>query len=511
MDSNNKQILFNTIVMYARLIITTIVGILTSRFVLQALGSSDYGLYSVVGGLIAMLNVLSTAMSTTTRRFINVEMGKETGNLNRVFNIIRNIHIGFAFFILIIAETIGLFYIYHYLNVEPGKLDDAVFVFQISTIAAIIGIINVPYQSLLEAFEKFTQVAILDIVRSLLMLAFVVLLIYSHGNVLRIYAIGMSSLTLFSLTFYTIACFKQWPSVVKYKWYGGKKEYKEIVFFNNYVALGAFSYLSRTQASTMLVNYFFGTLVNSAFAIAYVLENHCVKFVSNIGAAATPQITKNYENNNTKSVRLTELLNRLSIYLMLLFIVPLSLELDFVLNIWLRDVPEGAFFLCQLTLISALARVCFGGLDKLIQASGKIRWFQIISSVVELSCIPICFILYKSGLPDYTVIIAYTISTLVNYCISLVMMQRILGFNVLEYLKSLFPPVLLVMGLLIPLILFYSKMIIVSAWGHLTGIVLTLLYIMSVVLLFGLKKEERAKLKESIIYKIQKHNNNIKI
>lgn len=504
MDFNNRRILLNTGVMYARLIITTIVGILTSRFVLQALGASDYGLYSVVGGLIAMLNVLSTALSTTTRRFINVEMGKEDENLNRAFNIIRNIHIGFAVLILVIAETIGLFYIYHYLNVGPGKIDDAVFVFQVSTVAAIIGIINVPYQSLLEAFEKFTQVALLDIARSLLLLVFVVLLVFKPGNVLRIYAIGVSVLTMISLTFYTLACFKQWPVVVKYKWYGGKKEYKEIVFFNNYVALGAFSYLSRLQASTMLVNYFFGTLVNSALAIAYVLENQCVKFVSNIGAAATPQITKNYKQNNMRSVYLTELLNRLSIYLMLFFVVPLSLELDFVLNLWLKDVPEGALLLCQLTLISALSRVVFGGLDKLIQASGRIRWFQIISCVVEILCIPICFVLFKNGTPVYTVIIAYTISSFVNYCITLVLMHKILGFNVHEYLKSLFPPALIVIGMLIPFVFLYNKIIIDSFFGHLSGFFISLLYVAICVLLFGLRKGERKKIIMAVSKRINK-------
>ena len=204
MKKENKRIFVNTGIVYAKLVITTIIGLLTSRFVLQALGAYNYGLYSVVGGLIAMLGILSAAMHTTTLRFINVEMGKKSGNLNRIFNISRLLHIGFAGFIFLVAETLGMYYIYNYLNVEVGRISDAVFVFQVSTIAAVIGIVNVPNQALLMANEKFFQIAIFDIAKSIMILLFVICLCAKNdGNPLRVYALGMSFLTLISLVFYT--------------------------------------------------------------------------------------------------------------------------------------------------------------------------------------------------------------------------------------------------------------------------------------------------------------------
>lgn len=491
MEKDNKKIIINTIVMYARLIITTIIGLLSSRFVLQALGASDFGLYAVVGGVISMLGVINTAMHTTTRRYINVEMGKLDRNMNRIFNISRLLHFGFALFIFIIAETIGMFYIYNYLNVDSGKLSDAIFVFQVSTIAAAISIINVPYQALLQAFEKFTQVAIFDIISYASKLLFVVSLLFVEGNVLRIYAIGMSCLTLFSLLFYNVACKIQWNDIIRYKYYRGIKTYKEILYFNNYVVLGATSYLSRTQGSNILVNYFFGTLVNAAFSIGYTIENFCMMFVSNIGSAATPQIAKNYENNNDRSVFLTEVLNKTSIYLMLLIVVPLSLEMDFVLNLWLKDVPKGATLICQFTLISALVRTLFGGLDKLIQASGKIRWFQVVGSIVEISCLPISFVLFQLGLPSYTVIVVYIIMTVVNAFIGYVMMREILNFDVMSYAKRvLFPATWVIMILLLFAYVYYWLTFESYIW-HVVGVLTCFIVTLLTVFFVGLNKCEK--------------------
>lgn len=491
--------------MYARLIFTTVIGLLTSRFVLQVLGASDYGLYAVVGGLITMLNVISTGMHTTTRRFVNVEMGKPDGNLNRIFNISRLVHIGFAFFILLIAETIGMYYIYHFLNVNPDKFADAVFVFQVSTIATAIGIINVPYQALIEAYEKFSIGAFISIVDSFIKLIFVIILIYYQGNVLRIYSVGMSLLTLLNLCFYNTVCFHKWKDVVKYKFYKGWSKYKEIIYFNNYVSLGATSYLSRTQGSTLLINYFFGTVVNAAFAIGYMLENYCIMFVSNIGLAAGPQITQNYEKNYERSFELTVTLSRYSTYMMMLLVVPFSVELDFILHLWLKEVPEGTQIVCYLTLLSALVRVAIGDTSKIVQASGKIRWFQIIGSAIELSCLPVSYILFLKGFPAYMVIIVYILSSLVNRASSLFLLYRLLSFNVGKFVWQLYIPVGMVLGAISLFVVLYTIIISQekSVFIHLLGICIIVVITAIVVYTMGLKTYERGRLNQFILQKIR--------
>lgn len=506
MQKDNKKILVNTGIMYGRLIVTTIVGLLISRYVLLALGASDYGLYAVVGGLIAMLNVLSTAMNTTTRRFINVEMGKPDGNLNRIFNISRLLHIGFAIFIFLVAETVGLFYIYNYLNVEPGKLSDAIFVFQISTTAAAICIINVPYQAMLEAHEKFSQIALYDITQNILKLFFVLSLAFFKENTLRIYAVGMSALTLISLSFYNIACFIQWKSIVKYKFYRGFAQYKEILFFNNYVALGATAYMSRTQASNMLVNFFFGTFVNAAFAIGYAIENYCMLFVSNIGAAAAPQITRNYENNQKRSFYLTAALNRVSVYLILILIVPLSLELDFILKMWLKEVPDGAYIVCQLTLASAFTRILFGGKDKIVQASGKIRWFQITGSILDLSCIPISYAFFKFGYPAHTIVAVYVICTVIHGFWTFFLMKILLNFDVWNYVKMVYIPVSLTSIGIAGVIWGYIQFKFDSFAEHIFGIAISAVCCAVCIYFLGLNKDEKTKICQVLIGKIKKKN-----
>ena len=312
MNNPNKRIAINTIIIYIRLAVVTIVSLLTTRYVLEILGQADYGLFNVVGSIITMLNCISTAMYTTTRRFINIEMGKPDGNLNKIFNISLVLHIGFALFILLICESIGVWYINNYLNVVPEKIADAHFIFQITTIVSCIGIINVPFQSLIEAFEKFWQTAVVDIINTLLKLLIVfILILYTGNNVLRLYAVMLSSLTFFSFCIYQIACFKQWKNIVRFKFYKDRKLYKEILIFNNYTALGAFSFLGRTQGSTILINYFFGTIVNASFAIAFQIQNFVQMFTGNLSTASAPQITQNYSSGNiSEAINLCSKMNR---------------------------------------------------------------------------------------------------------------------------------------------------------------------------------------------------------
>ena len=491
MDKNNKKIVLNTGVMYVRLIVTTIIGLLTSRYVLLALRASDFGLYAVVGGLISMLNVLSTAMYTTTRRFINVEMGKSDGNLNRIFNISRLLHIGFALFIFVIAETVGLFYICNYLNVAPERFDDAVFVFHVSTIAAAIGIINVPYQALMEAYEKFNQIAFVDVLRSTVKLVFVYCLMFMGGDCLRVYAVGMALLTLFLLSFYNAACFCQWREIIRYKFYKASGIYREIFVFNNYVAMGATAYIARTEASTMLVNYFFGTLVNAAFSIGYTIENYCMTFVSSIGTAASPQITKNYFSNYERSLQLMEAINRYSVYMMLLVFVPISAELEFILRLWLKEVPEGTALVCQLTLISALARVLFGSTNILIQASGKNKWFQIVGSSIQLMCIPIAYVLYWMGFSSVTIIVLYIIDVLAERCAIFCLLHHILNFDILRYFRNVFIPVTFVVLCGFVIVIIYRHIgieyVIWRVFGILSCLTATILMVFSL----GLTNRER--------------------
>ena len=492
LSKENKTIYRNTIIIYIRMIIVTLLGLFSSRFVLQALGASDYGLYNVVGGLIAMLNFISTAMTTTTRRFINVEMGKPEGNLNMVFNVSLLLHISFAVCILIVAETIGIWYVNNMLNVAEGKLHDAMFVFQISTIVACIGIINVPYQSLIEANEQFGKVAIIDILTTLIKFVLVLILLLYEGNALRFYAISVCLVTLVSFMLYHGVCFRNWRGIIAIKLYKKTSLYKEILVYNNYTALGAGVLIGKTQGSNLLVNYFFGTVVNAAFAIASQVQSCVYMFVNKLTLATNPQVAKNYAGGSMDRVNmLIEKNSKYSILIMTIFFYIMSADLVFILNLWLKEVPEGAVLMCQLTLIDALVRSFSEGTNGFVQASGKIKWFQIVGSIFLLSNLPIGYFLFKIGFEPYTIIICFIVSNILSSCIGLCMMSKILHFDSITYVKKAYLrplAIIMIMGIFCYVNEMIEK---ISSLQHLLGIAVISTITIFLVLFIGLDYKEK--------------------
>lgn len=501
MNSSNKRIAINTAVIYIRLAIVTVVSLLTTRYVLQILGAADYGLFNVVGSVITMLNCISAAMYTTTRRFINVEMGKPKGNLNKIFNISLILHIGFALFILLVCESIGIWYINNYLNVAPEKLSDAHFIFQITTIVSCIGIMNVPYQGLIEAFEKFWQTALVDIINTLLKLLFVLILIFYKGdNALRVYAVMLSLLTFVSFILYQLACHIQWKEIVRFKLYKDINTYREILIFNNYTALGAFSNLGRTQGCSILINLFFGTVVNASFAIAYQMQYFVQLFTGNLGAASAPQITQNYSNGKIdKAIDLCSKMNRYTILITAVVFFTAFVELESILSFWLGKIPVGCLLLCQWILICALCSSFSASISTFIHATGKVKWFQIIGAIIEISVLPISYIFFRIGYPPVTIIIVLTGVTLVGRIVSFILMRVIINFNVISFIISSYVRPLLVIIILTLWLLVYNYTFNLNA---ILSILITGIITLTITYFIGLTNNERTKIWGYITSKI---------
>lgn len=490
--SKNKKIAVNTIIIYARLIITSIIGLVTVRYVLQALGASDYGLYNVAGGVVAMLNVISAAMQTTTRRYINVEMGKTDGNINKIFNISVVLHIGFSLFLLLIAETVGLYYIFNFLNVEQGRLSDALFVYQISTIVAVIGIMNVPYQGLLTAYENFKSLAVVDIIASLLKIPVIIGLIYYSGNHLRYYAIGMCLISLATFIIYHYICYKKYRDNIKFHFYKDNTLYKEILRFNNYTALGAFSYIGRTQGSNMLINYVFGTFINGLFAIAYQMESYLVLLVNNLSTSFDPQITQSYTAKDfDRCYILVSNTTRYAILIMLLFTFPLFINLEFVLKLWLGTIHSGVLTLCYWALVSLFVRSLTSGIPPLIIATGHIRAFQLSTTILMLVGLPISYFFFQLGFPYQTIIIIMTILDFLSRLFLIILVYKITHLNLLLFLKNTYKPLIIIMPFLV---VFWLVIKTITPNNILTNLLLTIVsvfYCIIVLYLLGLKKEEK--------------------
>lgn len=481
------------------------VGLFTSRFVLQALGVSDYGLYNVVGGVISMFTFISGSLAATTTRFINYEMGKPDGDTNRIFNISNVLHICFAILILILAESIGIFYINNYLNVELGKEADAMFVFQVSTIVACIGIINVPYQSLFIAHEKFSLIAIVDILNTVIRLALVLLLFLYNGNVLRLYAVFMSVMTIVTFIAYHYYSYRYWPATVKIKIIKEFKLYKELLVFNNYNLLGTASLVARNQGSNMLINFFFGTAVNAAYAIANNVQTYVNIFIGNFDTAAGPQITQNVSSGKVQeSLNLVYRTCRICILLMTIVYFPLFVELEFILRIWLGNVPEGTSTFCVFTLLIAVVSSTSGGLTQFINGYGKIKWFKIQYSILYLLCIPVGFALFKMGMPAYYITVLFVISDVLSRINQLLLLKKLMNFSISKFLKEAYLRPTIVFSMMLIYSFVYRYLEVNAPIYHIIGIVITFLIAIVIAFFIGLNKVERVKMKNVIINKIKR-------
>lgn len=502
--TDNRKIAFNSIIIYIRLCVVSFISLILSRIVLDALGSSDFGLYSVVGGIVLLLNVMNSSMGSTTYRYLAYEMGKhEEGNTNKIFNTSFSIHIFFAAAIILLGVPIGDYYISHFLNVPPGSLSDAHFVFHISIITAAVNTMLTPYQGLLVAYEKFSINAIIDIMTNLLKLALIILLLYSDTNRLRIYSMIMLCYTMANCFAYVIYCWKKHHDVVHLHHYKDNKMYKEMLSFSCWTLFGATANIGKTQGSAVIINYFFGTIVNAAYSIAHQVETFVLMFARSLNAAAVPQTTKSFSAGDLRrSIILSSYVSKYTFILMALISFPVMIEMDFLLGIWLKEVPEGAATFCKLSILCNLLGCLGEGIPNLINACGRIKTYQIVVHTILIIGLPIAFFLYKYGANMFTIIVVFCVINFFNSFVKLIMLRRVVEFDVLTFMRISHFRVLIIS---IPLFLFYfyySKYINPQTIvDHIVGILAAVAFFSFVILTLGLDSSEKVKVKNFILIK----------
>ena len=504
-EQGNRRIAKNTLIVYVNMFINMLIGLFTSRLILQALGVSDYGLYSVVGGVVGLFTFVFGSLSTTTIRFINVERGKADGDLNKVFNVCNVVHIAMALIILIIAEIVGVYYINHFLNVETGKEADAMFIFQVSIIVSCIGVTNVPFSSLFNATEKFLFNAIVSIGLKVLQLVLVIWLLYYEGNRVRAWACISALSTAISFAVYHLYCYKYWPEIIKWRFVKEKALYKEAIVFNNYNLLSTAAIMGRNQGSSLLINFFFGTVVNGAFAVAKTVESYVMALAGNFDGASSPQITQSYSKGDMdRVVYLVCKIGKYCIFIMMLFFFPLIAEMDFVLHVWLKEVPEGALQFCNMTLIVAFISVTGGGIVQVINASGKISKFKTTFSIMMLSCLPIGYVMLKMGIEPYIMIGMFAVIDAIWRVVQLVFMKRLLGFPILTYVREVYRPSLIITIIVSAFIVLTALPGFTGNWWHLGRIVLVFLFSAACIFFIGLTVNERIKVKYILLKRLRR-------
>lgn len=497
------KIAFNTIILFVRLCITTIVTLITARLVLNTLGVSNYGLYNVVGGVVALLNVVNTAMITTTYRYIAFEIGKgNCGDTNKVFNSSLAIHAVFGLLILAAGLPLGEWYVCNYLNVSSESLPNALFVLRVSIFTTMISTVLVPYQGLLVAFEKFHVSAIFDIITQFLKLVAVVLMQYVVYDSLRVYAIIMLGYTFIMSLLYLIYSYRYHYSTCKLKLSTDIPLYKEMFSFSGWILFGACSSVGKTQGTTMIVNYFFGTIVNAALAIANQVENFILMFSRMLSQAAVPQITKSFSGGNKeRSVKLASYISKYTYILMLIVSFPIIMEMEFILDIWLKEVPEGTSEFSKLMILCGLIGCMGEGIPALTQASGKIKYFQLILSTISLLGLPIAVLCYKLGAVSYTILIIYCIISFIIASVRLFLLKLLLNVNIIYFIKTSYSRMLYISIPLVILYLVFDSSAF-SLLQHIFSLIFIEFFLIFDILLFGLDKQEKL-LINSFIHKLK--------
>ena len=493
--NENKRIAFNSVIIYLRLCVVSLISIILSRVVLDALGVSDFGLYNVVGGIVLLLNVINSSMTSTTYRYLAFEIGKkENGNPNKIFNTSRIIHLAFAALIVLVGEPLGELYIINYLNVASESIPDAQFVFRLSIIAAAINTIFVPNQGLLVAYEKFRATALIDIISNLVKLGLILLFIYSDTYRIRLYSIIMLSYTVINSLAYYMYCKKYHNDVVACSLNKDRRMYKEMVSFSSWTLFGAFANVGKSQGSVIIINYFFGTIINAAYAVARQVEVFIMMFARSLGSAAVPQTTKSFSAGDLqRSISITSRISKYTFVLMALISFPVIIEIDFLLGLWLKDVPNGSAQFCQLIILGNLIGCLGEGIPNLINACGKIKAYQVIVHTIMILGLPISFVLYKMGYNPYTICIVYCFINFLNSFVKLIMLRRVVKFDVIDFMKISHFRILL---MTIPLVIYY--LFIPSQTtnvGHCMNFVGAFIFFLVILWGFGLDNLERNKAK----------------
>jgi len=488
MQLNNRLILSNSVILYVRLIVVSLIGLIVTRIILKNLGITDFGIYTVIGGVVSLVGFINTVMLSSSNRYIAFEIGSgSTKSIKKIFNICINIHGAIAIIAILIGEAIGEWYIRNYINLPIGKLVEALWVYRLSLLGSVISFIGVPYIGLLLAKEKFLVFCTVDILNSLCKLIISYCIAYSSSERLVTYAVLMSFVITLPTFIYFIYCRKKYIDLVRYKFYKKWVDYKEIFDFSVWVAYGALAYVGKIQGAALIINFFFGAVLNSALGIANSVNAIIVTFAGNVGKAITPQITKSYAAGNLK--RTEDLViadSKYTYFLLLIPAVPILLEIDYILNQWLIEVPPYTAIFIRLMIFDALLGALNAGVTDAIFASGKIKIYQLYINTISLLSLPIAYLLLRTGAEPYTLFYAYISVTLVCLFIRQFILYKVVKFNTKRLLINSYCPAIIVTITLLPLISLTKETI-----HPLFVILISILYLLIMIFLLGLNKKER--------------------
>lgn len=411
---DNKRIAKNTLMLYGRMLFSMLVSLYTSRVVLNTLGVEDYGIYNVVGGFVAMFSLISGSLSASVGRFITFELGKrDIEKLKRIFSTSILIHLALAAVVFILAETVGVWFLYNKMTIPPERLTAAMWAFQASVVGCMIGLWSVPYNAAIIAHEHMKAFAGIGILDVLLRLAIVIFIAFAPWTFDRLiaYAVLLTSLALAMRVIYTRYCHSHFEEC-HWTFRFDKVCWREMSAFAGWNFIGSSSAVLKDHGVNILLNLFFGPVVNAARGISMTVNSAVCGFVGNFMTAINPQITKSYATGEYGYLfSLVERGARFSFFIILILALPVLLETDFILTLWLKQFPEHTISFVRLIVVLSMCEMISNPLITLQLATGNIRNYQIAVGGLQMMNFPISYACLLAGMPpESTLVVAIAIS-----------------------------------------------------------------------------------------------------
>lgn len=474
------------------MLISMFIGFFTSRILLNQLGVVDFGVYNVVGSIIVLLGFLNSTLSLSTQRFINFELGNNNyQQLQKVYSSSIIIHCALAFIVFILAETVGLWFLNYHMNIPEERMVAANYVYQFSIFSAMLSLTMIPHTATIIAHEHMSQYATIGIIDVFLRFSVACMLYIIQTDKLIVYALAMFLVVLANYLTYYIYCKKKFPEC-SFIFSKDKQLYREMLSFSGWNIFSSISMILNGQVVSIILNIFFGPIVNAARGISTQVNGAIGGFVQNFQIAVNPRIIQTFAANEIQTFyRLINQSAKFSFFLLLIFVVPVWINIDDILQLWLGHVPEYTADFCRIVFISSLVNTFSLPLATAANATGNIKVFQLACGVFEILNIPFSYLLLKLGNPPVAVYLVQLFITISTLFVRLIVLRKIINLNVFIFLTKIVAHCLFIAVLSFSTMLIGMFINTEAILGLLCSIFISITLTVLFIILLGLNRDEK--------------------
>lgn len=505
--SNTNRLIKNSLFLYLRMFILMGIGFFTTRVILEALGVEDLGIYNVVGSLILMFDFISSGLTNSTQRYLNMGLGKNDAELtNKYFSQSLILHVGFIVLLTLIIETVGLWFTYNKLVIPPDRLEAAVIVFHLSTASLALRLFKICYESDIIAHEKMSIYAYLSVFEGVakLLICYIIMANKTMDK-LVLYGVLLFVINLIVTAINVVYCLVKYKET-HFKWYSDKNVFMSLLSFVGINSFGVIAWAISKQGLNILLNLFFGPVVNGAKGVASNLERVIVQFGSNLQIATRPQITKYYAQNKIEEmVTLGEKSSLYIFYVMFIISLPFLFQTEDVLSIWLKEVPDFTAGFVRILMIESLLYTIGSTFFSVTLSTGKIKRTQVYGRLISLASLPVSYVLLHFWPNEYLPSVILAFSSLLYSLFIVWDADKILNFGIMRFLKNVYGPILLVCPIIVVVCMLFNMVVNIDA-TLLRFCVNSLFYCISALLIIyyaGMNKLDKQYLKFQISKKLR--------